>query len=177
MRNLNNGIGCVPILALSILIGCVSSKAPHNFLPNPEDVPTEINGGWIEIGLDSPSVDYMGELIAVDNDSVHVLTDAGLRSTRVDSVWRARLFYYNSHWGEFAALTTLGFLSTASHGFYAPLTSVMWLIVGVSSSSVRSRQPMIMYTIGHDKPELWDRIRSYSRFPQGLPKVVAKNSL
>ena len=168
------------VVAFGFLTGCLSSKAPRGWLPDAEEVAWQGYGGWAEVTVVSEKTNrirvktnFMGELIALDDDSVYVLVDEGLRATSVDSVWRIRLFYYNSKWGELSGWTFLGILSTASHGWFAPLSAPIWLISGSMIASTRSKQPMLQYTVGHSKEILlFDDMPKYARFPQGLPRGV-----
>lgn len=61
----------------------------------------------------------------------------------------------------------LGFLSTASHGYYAAASAPIWLFTGIYNASAES-------TSGVTDSDfvVWDEIRKYARFPQGIPQGV-----
>ncbi len=64
-----------------------------------------------------------GELIAVAEDRIHVLTETGLRSVSLSTIHRATVALYGSSAEEIGLLGT--FLSL-SHGWWFPVTLPMW---------------------------------------------------
>jgi hypothetical protein len=161
--------------------GCVLTKAPKGWLSDPEDLASNVRGGWIEIewfvanrsDRSSRSVEEaMGELIAVHDDSLYVLTSKDLHAIAVDQIKRSRLFIYDSHLGSLQSWAFAGLLSTMSHGVFLILSAPMWLISGIAITASHSRQPLVSYDPGRNSLQRFnlDTIRAYSRFPQGMPK-------
>lgn len=173
------GAGLLLFLALT---GCATSSAPDLWIPEAENVDEQAFGGWIEITRDKSVYDapyVFGELLAVEDDSAVVLGVSLSSSDSIDwtsipepvvhviplnSIERARLFWYDSEWGDMALWTTAGILSTASHGFGLILSAPIWLITGSVATRSQSRMPLVTYP---DRP--WHAFIPFARFPQGLP--------
>ena len=66
-----------------VIIGCATSYAPDDWLPDTDDVPQNAHGGWITVVTqelksqsDEEWMQYGGEFIALDEDNVYVLYDS-----------------------------------------------------------------------------------------------------
>jgi hypothetical protein len=138
-------------------------------LPTADDAGQEAFGGWIEVEDSTGSVVALGELIAVHADTVYVLNDSLVAVAR-DSISAAALFGYDAQWDKLALWTTLGGLSTLSHGFGLVLSlPVGWLLGGTSAVSSRARQPRLQYP-----EDGWVALSQYARFPAGLPPSLPR---
>ncbi len=160
---------CIPILALAsaCALGCASAPtAPRDWLPTAKEAPSGAFGGWIELELlaerDRPEVD--GELLAIQNERVYVLQGESVRPVPIDSIYKAKLTWYDSQPGQVAAGTVLGTLLTLSNGWYLVFTAPTWIIGGSVASSTQSREPII-----EESKHAWSEFVPYARFPQGLP--------
>jgi len=160
MRNPEGRWAAVALLA-STLAGCASNPAPQTWRPEPREAQRSVRGGWIALDCKEPAKRRVeGELIAVDDDALHVLTAEGLRAVPRAEVRKARLVGYGDESGALGAWMALGTLSTLSHGAYLILTApLLWLTGGGASVADESRGGFI--------PEA--QFRAYARFPQGLP--------
>ncbi len=151
------------------LIGCAGTSAPIGWLPDAEEAQREGFGAWIDLrhtqGNEKGRV--MGELISVGSDSVYVLTQNGFLAIPKVLIKRTRITGFNSHHGTLALWTLMGTLSVGSHGYYLMLTAPVWIISGTIASASQSRAPIKEYPT-----DMWDDIRMYARFPQGLPKNI-----
>lgn len=149
--------------------GCASSKAPTNWLTEPNDTQTDVYGGWIEIKyfVDSEkSSEIYGELIAIDQDSIFIVNDA-FHAFELSKIKSARLMSYNSNFGMMGNLTALGIVSTFSNGLFFIFTMPMWLIGGPIAATTRSFQPIIDYP-GKE----FNQFIPFARYPQGLPEGI-----
>ena len=153
------------------LAGCAGHYGTTNradaFTGNPdhevrvEDVP--VRGFEIEIGT-YQSRDVSGELIAVDARDVFVLEGTRLTIVPRSSVRVVAIELYPSGSGGAALWTVGGTLSTVSHGFFLLLTAPIWIATGTGQaiSAARSNDRVM-------GPGGLDRLRSFARFPQGIP--------
>jgi hypothetical protein len=107
-----------------------------------------------------------GELLAVERDSVFVLTQGGdVRSEQLDRVERALLAFYAPGTGPLAIWSILGAVSTISNGAFLLFTFPAWVIGGSLAARGQSRAPL--YRI--DDRDDWSLARLYARFPARLP--------
>ncbi len=145
--------------------GCGSSftDPPRDWLPPPPSAATDVYGGWISIVPLDSSGRLVGELIAVDRDSVYVLNGWGLQAMARDGVSKARVKGFARD-GGLSSWTALGTTSTLSHGFGLVLSLPLWIIVGTSSSGAYDRE----CSLDHPKKP-WEDLAAFARFPLGPP--------
>lgn len=168
------------LLATIVLAAaCASSTAPVGFLPAPLESQRTAYGGWIEVeyGDGRRPERAAGELLAVQGDSLYVLTPrvgelGGAVTVATSAITKAKLTAYDSQSGKFAMWTLLGVFSTASHGFVLVLSAPVWILTGSTATAVQSHRPQSLYpTVG------WNAIAPYARFPQGLPPGIDLRTL
>jgi hypothetical protein len=112
----------------------------------------------------SPSIE--GELLAVEFDSVFVLTQTGdVRSEPLSDVERAVLAFYAPDKTGLVVWTALGAISTISNGVLLIFTFPMWVIAGIAATRSQSRAPLYWIEANGD----WAGAKSFARFPGGLP--------
>ncbi len=185
-KRLSLGRICCVILLFSPLTGCVSSSAPEGWLPQAQAVKTQAFGAWIEVQHENASLVF-GELINVKDDSLLVLGTSDVEALKQDEtstpepvlqsiahnqIDEARLFRYDSNWGKMALWSTIGVLSTASHGVGLILTAPLWLIIGSSSTAGQSRSPLVEYP-----EEKWHAFVPFARYPQTLPDNLQRSHI
>jgi hypothetical protein len=166
---------CVVLLIVALwAAGCASTSAPRGFLPNLDAMGQNVHGGWAECTLMGGVA--AGELLAVDADSVWLLSGGRLRVVPMHRVSSMFVTGYNADYGAMAIWTVLGTASTLSHGLVLVLSAPVWLIVGTISTvsySYISRESVTRREL--DEPvaaaRAIDRLRIYARFPQGLPPI------
>lgn len=177
---------CLAVLTISFLAGCASSSAPEGWLPQAQTMRTQAYGGWIEVHRGDTSFVF-GELINVKADSLLVLGTSNVEALKRDEtstplpvlhgiprsqIEGARLFQYDSNWRKMALWSTVGFLSTASHGVGLILSAPLWLIFGSASTSRQSHSPLIEY------PEQeWNAFVPFARYPQTLPDNLKRSRI
>jgi hypothetical protein len=160
--------------ALALLAACASTTAPQNWLPNAAETQIQGFGSWISLTIDGDTLKTTldGELIAIEQHTVLVLTCDSLFAVNQEEISAAKLTSYYSGASLLALWTVLGVLSTPSHGWFMGLTVPLWVITGSVSSAGQSYAPQKKY------PKLsWYELRQYARFPQGLPPEVDREGL
>ena len=156
-----------------VLAACAGNPAPRGWLPGPEDAPQDPYGAWVAV-LEGDESETAGELIAVRDDSVFVLTQSGrLAGFAYGDIQQARLAYYDAQWGGLAAWTILGSLATISNGYFAGITLPLWVITGSIAASAESRAPLEEARLVSQ----WRELRMYARFPQGMPEGLDRSVL
>lgn len=168
MQNHNILYRITTVLTCVFLTSCATTHAPSRWLPDPEEVSSNTQGGWVEIK--SRQAQIWGELIAVAQDTVFV-ADTSLRAIASTHIVSARLVTYHAE-GLMGLGVFLGTLSTISNGAFLIFTAPMWLIGGSIAAGSRSYDPIIDYP---DKP-LKDFV-PFARYPQGLPLHLDRDAI
>lgn len=172
---------CVVVVVVALwAAGCASTTAPRGFLPDLDAMDRHVHGGWAECTLVGGV--SAGELLAVDADSVWLLSGGHLRAVPMHRVSSMFVTGYNADYGGLAVWTVLGTASTITHGILALLSSTVWLVVGTISTvsySYSSRESVTRREL--DEPvaaaRAIERLRMYARFPQGLPESLDRSTL
>jgi hypothetical protein len=153
------------LLAFS-MTACAANPAPLGWLPRAEQAQSRACGGWITLqsakGATPPRAS--GELIAVSEDRIYVLTDSGLLDLPQASVTKATLAAYASGAGVLGGWAALGTISTLSHGAILVLTAPLWIIAGSVAAASESK-----VALHRHPPTPLVQLRPWARFPQGLP--------
>ena len=164
------------LLAALLLTSCVTTSAPDDWTAAPVEMESTTYGSWVDVpyfNAAGTTDTTLGELIAVSPDSLYVLPlEEDLHAIARADVIAADLeiMAYDANWGYLATWTTLGSLSTASHGFLLAFSFPIWLIAGSAATSVQSRRPV--YT----NPSV-EVLQRFARFPQGLPPELDRHRL
>ena len=164
------------LMATSVLAlpGCAGNPVPRELPVSAAEAQRAVRGGWVTVEAKQTSGGHRrmlvaeGELIAVDESTIHVLTANGLQSVRVEPGLRVRVVRYRSSSRSLAWWAVAGGLSTLSHGWYLVMTAPMWAVGGVIAATVEGRA-----AIAHDVAGA----RSFARFPQGLPPGLDPRAL
>jgi hypothetical protein len=165
MRAADRWLALIATSLLS-LAGCAQNPVPRELHVTAADAQRAVRGGWVTVegnqtsGGNRRALIVEGELIAVDESTIHVLTATGLKSVRLDSGLRLRVVRYRSSSSSLAWWAVGGGLSTLSHGGFLILTAPMWAIGGVITATAEGRAAIAHDVVG---------ARSFARFPQGLP--------
>ena len=168
--------------------GCAASMAPRGWLPYAQEAQQEGFGGWIEVTARAqPDVPLLrGELLAVSDDSVLVLTSAGIGSCALTDVTHATLEGYDPRSGDTARMTLAGTISSVSTGSGLILFAPLWVLVGSTSSAVLSHQGQVTVDAPRratvsgksvEERKSWKDIRLFARFPQGMPAELVRSQL
>lgn len=170
-------------ITLSFFYGCATSYAPDNWLPNTDQIQREAYGGWLTLYVteysttqnDGAPAEISGEFISSDSNNVYLLTVDNLLTINKSEIKEAILELDDKNNGEYAVWTTLGALSTVSHGMLAGISFPLWLIVGISASSGESLRDRYVEELPADI--YWEEVQKFARFPQGLPTNLDLNKL
>jgi hypothetical protein len=163
------------ILIFFILIfcaSCASIRGPRELIPDPQEVPENPRGCWIE--LETKVDKIYGEFIGLSEENVYVEVQFGKKLYAVprDEVKKARIVvFYPDGTGYLGLWTLLGVLSTLSHGWGLILSAPIWLLFGIPSMIGRSYEPVFSYS----KKEL-DKMSIYARYPQGVPMEIRQKA-
>lgn len=160
----------------AVAAACTSNPAPSGWLPGAAETPTDPFGAWIEVEHETASVSrtVAGELIAVDRDTIFVLSSIGLQGLPLDSVGSARVAWFDAGYGNLILWTAVGALSTASHGLISGITFPLWVIGGTLATAAQSRSPIV----DHDPDKgSAQRLSQYARYPQGMPEGLDRAGL
>ncbi len=165
------GRGLLCLLASVLVLGCARNTAPSGWLSPAAEASHEAYGGWAMV-RDSAGTQTDGELIAVNRDSVYVLTTGGLVVIPVRRVAKLNVTGYNSAAGTLALWGLAGTLGTISHGWLLLFSSPAWIITSSIAAAAHSREPREIY------PDVeLNKLRIYARFPQGIPAVTDRRQL
>jgi hypothetical protein len=164
------------LIATSLLglPGCAHNPVPRELHVTAADAQRAVRGGWVMVEANQTSggnrraLIVEGELIAVDESTIHVLTSTGLQSVRLEPRLLIRVVRFRSSSSSLAWWAVAGGLSTLSHGGFLILTAPMWAVGGVIAATAESRA-----AIAHDVAGA----RSFARFPQGLPPGLDPRAL
>jgi hypothetical protein len=175
----------ITILALLIALnigGCAGTSAPRGWLPSVYDSREVAWGAWAEVELleEVSSNKVKGELIAVHKDTAFVLTSDGLASAHRMQIKAIKLSTYDSQHWTYVSWTTLGVVSTASHGILLVASAPLWLIFGAMTTAAGSRENQVLcrsreFDMAEDR--CWSHLSKFARFPQGLPDTVDRGTL
>jgi hypothetical protein len=157
------------MLAASTM-ACAQNPAPVGWLAPAMAAQNDPYGAWIVVTT-SDGGGASGEFLAVERDSVFVLSlDSTVRAVPRATVRHAQIAFYQSQWSQLVLWTALGSLSTISNGLLLVFTFPTWVIGGTIAGASESRAPLREVT----RPEDWDTVRMYARFPAGLPENLPR---
>ena len=166
------------LISVSILISCATSYAPDNWLPDTDDVPTNVYGGWITINTEPDSLDqedewlqYNGEFIAVDEENIYVLYDTVYTIIK-RKIYLSILDLDQKNAAAYGGWVAVGALSTLSHGYYAGLSLPIWLLAGIPIAAGESRRDR--YEAEYPTDLYWNDVKKFARFPQGISDIDLK---
>ena len=151
--------------------GCASTGAPDDWLSPAAEAPIDPFGAWVTVEfVKSQEKGFIrGEFLAVDRDSIYVLTGFAPVEDPVSAiplalVEKAMIAHFDPETGKAIGWVTFGSISTLSHGMGAVITFPLWIIMGSAMAGGHSRTPLENY------PDLtWNELKMYARFPQGPP--------
>jgi hypothetical protein len=163
------------LISCALIIGCAGSYAPNNYLPETEDVPQNVYGGWITVTTAPDSLKpndkwmmYGGEFIASGDSDIYLLYDSLYRIPK-RNITESTLELDAKNTGAYGGWVAGGSLLTISNGYYLVFTLPLWLVAGipsVSGESIRDR-----YEMDEPTQEYWNSIKMFARFPQGVGDI------
>lgn len=167
------------------LSGCSASRIPVSYRFNPGALKREITGCWTEVNLNlknitNPEKALSGELIAIQSDTMYILTGTGLEGIRTSQIYEAVLYMYGNMSGKFAIVTALLYLPDivaamviGEPAFLA--LGIPWILTGsiLSVAEGSNHSNLLNYPYNCQLQEL----KKFARFPQGMPRGIDKSRL
>lgn len=112
-----------------------------------------------------------GEIIAVEKDSLYILTHAPSHFLAIGKEQIARMTVAFSLTSDspnkFGGWTALLCLSTLAHGFFAGITLPLNAIVGANISTAAAQSTFAVFYPDNIN---WEELKKFARFPQGIPE-------
>jgi len=170
------------LISLSILSGCQNPIIPAGYLPKTKDVSSEAFGKWIKLttysdSIKTLSVELSGELIAVETDSVYILTEVDLITLHRDRISGASVYLFQSRkepvYGFLGLIPTFaGIIATGEYagGFF--VLGFPLLVTSVIQTVIRGNE--ILY---YPKKATLNDLVKFSRYPQGMPPDINRDLL
>ena len=112
-----------------------------------------------------------GELLAVHETEIHVLTGTKVTTVAMECIGHATLSARADDSVLLGVWSLAGALSTLSHGWLLTASFPMWLSGGIATTAAESRSGLVRFP-----QQDWSAFRAYARFPQGLPENFAPES-
>jgi hypothetical protein len=167
-----------------LMQGCASSLVPSGYRYNIRELPNQISGNWTDIKI-KPSESITeemvvsGELIAIQSDTIFLLTTVHLEAISISNIKEAVLHMYQRKPGLYAGLTGLLYIPDVvaaiaydQVGFL--LIGLPGLVCGTIVTIVEGNNINILKYPG--KNDMDDLVK-FSRFPQGMPKGIERSKL
>jgi hypothetical protein len=150
-------------------VGCASNTAPEGWLPAPEDAAAFPHGAWVTVERkqDGKRSRVDGELIALRDASVIVLAGRQWIEIPRDQTRKITATYYKARLWPLSLWSTVGTLSSLSHGWGLIVSAPLWIVVGTASTAATSHEPREVFPKAS-----WEDLRRYARFPQGVPPGI-----
>lgn len=117
-----------------------------------------------EVSVEAGGETVEGELLGLDATNLYVLADRRTVSVPRWTVSTVRIRLYDSASTAAGIWTTLGTVSTISHGYFLVFSAPIWLATGIPTTVVTANRARLR--VGSDQ---LDPLSQFARFPQGLP--------
>jgi hypothetical protein len=173
------------VLSIAVLLGSCAgfSSAPSRYNLQAVQMVDDLYGCWIDVNVadaDGKLDRFAGELLAISEDSLFVLTNADSDAVRVVSrpavvyalVTKYRPASYHYAWMSGGAILLSAIATGAGSVFVFP-GYVLVALVGAASSEWSRWQT---YEQG-DPMDTWLELGAYARFPQGLLADIPRATL
>ena len=164
---------------------CGTVKIPANYRYTARQLKREITGNWINIKLNSKIIAesdtiIAGELIAIQSDTIYLITLDGMKGVHVSSIDNADLYMYMNQAGLYAALTGLLYLPDIVAALVTGipeflLLGVPWVVTsGIITIAEGSNHSNIL-----NYPDFCslEELQKFARFPQGMPPGIDKTRI
>ena len=174
------------LLSIFLISGCATVKTPAGFLPRGKKAESNIYGGWMATICQTPqeSINQIaigGELIAIQNDSVYLLSPDTLRVVSIHSIEHATIVTHKYDIGIYALRTGLaltpnliGMVATEYAGGFMMIgipLAVTGLIASLidAGSAYEMKYPRDVSSV--------QEMKKIARFPQGIPEGLDPKNL
>ena len=165
------------IVCLLILTECQNSMIPRAYMPDPSMAGKSVAGSWIVITIQqdlqlSPQAEMSGELIAIENDTLFLLTDSAFLRIRQGTVSTAVLFPFRPQSKAIFVITGLSLLPTLIGAIIRPDPGAALLIVGIPLVVTGTLMGMSEHygnVMRYPQKYSLNDLGRFARFPQGMP--------
>jgi hypothetical protein len=153
------------IALIGLLIVFLSSCSSPKYLPSPDKIDVNEYGSYIELSYKTGS-NIVGELIAIDNNEIIVLTEETRTcvTVPVNEVKQFILKYAKPK--NYTWTIPVYTLATISHGYFFIFSAPVNLSMTILAASGE-----IAFTYS-DKDMTYDKLKMFARFPQGIPANI-----
>lgn len=173
------------LIFVLLFSSCRTAMVPVSYSFNAVNVKSGISGSWIDVTGQLPEGSAIeqtisGELIAIQNDSLYVLTSVTLTSISIKAVNKAILYVFKNRTARFAAITSLVFIpniigTSIDGNFGFLLLGFPWLVAGTALTIVEGINNS-SHLIYPERNRI-DELRDFARYPIGIPSGIDKNRL
>ena len=168
--------------SLFILSGCQNPMIPSGYVPGIKEVSSGVYGAWIKVkafsdSIENLSLELSGELIAVSNDSLYVLTEVDLIALHRDRISGASLYLFRSRnlpmFGFLGLIPTfIGIVASADYGAGFFVLGLPLLTTTVLQAVLKGNSVLL-----YPEKATMDDLVKYARYPQGLPPGINREIL
>lgn len=167
------------------LAGCSSSRIPVGYRYTPRQLKKDFTGNWTDVRLNSKDITgselvLSGELIAIQSDTIYILSEHGLEGIQISDMKETVLYLYMDQAGKYALITGLLYLPdilaamiNSEAGFL--VLGIPWILTGTieTMAAGSNNQNLLIYPY---KNQLTD-LKKFARFPMGMPPGIDKSKL
>jgi len=164
-------------VCLVLLTECQNSMIPRAYVPGPSMAEKSITGSWIVMTIqqDLPlpaKSEISGELIAIENDTVYLLTRSSFLRIRQGTVSKAVIYPFRPQSSTVLAITGLSLLPTLFGSVIRPDPGAALLLLGIPLVVTGTIMGMNEYygsIIRYPQYYSLKDLSRFARFPQRLP--------
>lgn len=177
-----SNIHWVVLISLMIVSGCQDQMIPAAYLPKTSEVRSDAYGKWIKVSsytdsLTNLPVELSGELIAIESDTIFVLTEVDLITIERNHISAGAIYLFKSRkepkFGLIGLIPTM--IGIVSTGDYAGAFFMLGMPLILTSflQAVIKGNGILNYP---DKATMDDLVK-FARYPQGMPPDIIRDSL
>lgn len=167
------------------LSGCSTVRIPASYRYSAQQLKREITGSWIHIKLNlrentGQAPELSGELIAIQSDTIYVITPQGLKGVQVTRIDEADLYMFMNQPGMYAAITGLLSLPDLIAAVVLDMPGFIilcapWIVTAgiISIAEGTNHSNILNYPTFCSLEEL----NKFARFPQGIPAGIDKTRI
>lgn len=166
----HNARGLAIAMIFFMLTGCGHTEAPPFWLPSDAKSQADGYGGWASVksGVKPKRADVTGELIAVAEDRLYVLTERGVESVSKNEITTAVVDGYDQDARPVARAWVIGAIASVGAGVWGIyVMQPLWALAGRTALKEAASYARVSYP-----RQRWEEMSKYARFPAGLPANI-----
>lgn len=161
------------VVLIAMVTGCKTISAPKGSVPKRKQLPLDAYGAWFSGRQSAQKMLVQGELIAIENDSIFILSADELKGIPAKEIDSAGVIVFNTEENTYAIWTGLLTAASLTTGYFAGLTLPLSLGVGIVTTRDEANR-----INSFDFPQnSWPTISKFARFPQGMPPGIDRKSI